>query len=298
MNREMLKENRVHGDPMYPVSVYPITEIEGPMILDPHWHDEMEFLLVTEGKALFQIDMAHYELHAGQAVFINSGELHAGFPIEDASCSFTAVVFHPELLGSSSYDVMQKKYVDPLLKKQVFPPTLISNEQPWELEVLQLLKQIIADNSAESPAYEFSTKARLLLMMAQLFSQAPSAPPRKNYAADSYKLERIKSVIDYVHQHFDEPLRLKDLAEQVNMSEGHFCRFFKQMMKKSPVEYMNHYRTQKAARLLENSDKKIVEIAMDVGFDNLSYFITVFKQFVGCTPSQYRKQVQRAVLEL
>ncbi|MNP38977.1 Bifunctional transcriptional activator/DNA repair enzyme AdaA [compost metagenome] len=104
------------------------------------------------------------------------------------------------------------------------------------------------------------------------------------------KVERIKNVLNYIHEHYPEPLKLKDLASEINMSEGHFCRFFKQMVQKTPIDYMNNYRIQKACKLLENSNQKMVDIAMDVGFDNLSYFITVFKQHKKSTPSQYRKQ--------
>lgn len=94
----------------------------------------------------------------------------------------------------------------------------------------------------------------------------------------------------YINSHAHEPIRLREIADEIGMSEGHFCRFFKQMVQKSPVEYINYHRIQKACRLLEQSDRKVVDIALDVGFDNLSYFIATFKKWKGLTPSQYRKQ--------
>jgi predicted Rossmann fold flavoprotein len=81
-------------------------------------------------------------------------------------------------------------------------------------------------------------------------------------------------------------LSLKNVSIRL---EGHFCRFFKRLVRKTPVEYINYYRVNRAVKLLENEDAKIIEIAMDVGFDSFSYFISMFKRYMKCTPSQYRK---------
>lgn len=73
------------------------------------------------------------------------------------------------------------------------------------------------------------------------------------------------------------------------MSEGHFCRTFKLITFKTPIDYLNYYRTTKAQDLLIRSNKKVLEICMDVGFNNLSYFINIFKKNTGYTPSAFKK---------
>lgn len=74
MERAQLREDRIHGNAMYPVSVYPdIQQLNGDSILDCHWHDEMEFTMVTQGSAVFQIDMNRYEVKAGEAIFVHRG---------------------------------------------------------------------------------------------------------------------------------------------------------------------------------------------------------------------------------
>ncbi|MGF7045599.1 AraC-like DNA-binding protein [Paenibacillus sp. DS2015] len=293
MNRDILKENRIHGNPMYPVSIYPnVEQINDQSILDCHWHDEMEFIVVRDGRAIFQIDMTYFEVNAGEAIFVNSGEIHAGYLAADnLPCIFSAVVFNLDLLLSQAFDVVQEKFIDPLLKKQMIPPQHIQRNSGWEIDILNYLDNILAENDAQTPTCELTTKAQLYLIFAKMNAHMQANIKTDLRPTGSHdKIERLKSVLNYIHQHYSEPLRLKDLASEINMSEGHFCRFFKQMVQKTPVDYLNHYRTQKACKQLENSDKKIVDIAMDVGFENLSYFITVFKQYQGCTPSQYRKQ--------
>ncbi|GIP27500.1 putative HTH-type transcriptional regulator YdeC [Paenibacillus sp. J23TS9] len=297
MNREMLREDRVHGHPMYPVSIYPnIEQRNGNSILDCHWHDEMEFIVIRKGHAVFQLDMTYVEAHEGQAIFVNSGQLHAGVLDGNSPCVFSAVVFSPDLLTSPDFDVIQEKYIGPLLDKSFQPEPLIKGERIWEKEVLAALNRILEDNEQRLPAYELSTKAHLYLIFARMFIHPQNSDHRQHLPSGSPdKVERLKTVLNFIHDHYSEPLRLKDLAGLISMSEGHFCRFFKQLTQKSPVEYINHYRILKACKLLENSGMKIVDIAMESGFDNLSYFITVFKQMKGCTPSRYRKPFNEKV---
>lgn len=297
MNRDMLRENRVHGNPMYPVSIYPnVEQLNGQCILDCHWHDEMEFIVVREGSASFQIDMTTILVKAGEAVFINRGEIHAGYLAEGAaSCVFSAVVFSADFLGSQSFDALQEKFINPLIKRQLVPNSHIRGNTPAEKEILHYLDQILAANEAVLPTRELTTKAQLYMILAHMHEQMQIVKQDSTQAGSHDKVERLKTVLNYIHEHYAQPLKLKQLADLINMSEGHFCRFFKQMVQKSPVEYLNHYRTQKACKQLENTDHKIVDIAMDVGFDNLSYFITVFKQHKGCTPSQYRKEFYEKV---
>ncbi|OMF09596.1 AraC family transcriptional regulator [Paenibacillus amylolyticus] len=291
MERERLREDRIHGNAMYPVSVYPdIQQLNGDSILDCHWHDEMEFTMVTQGCAVFQIDMNTVEVQAGEAIFINRGEIHAGYLKGDVLCIFSSIVFNPELLGSRAFDTVQEKFIGPLVRKTVIPPSHIKADENWGQEILDLLKRIFADHAGRTETCEMSTKAYLYLIFARMFEHMRPAPLKGTVATGSHdKVERLKSVLSYIHKRYPEPLKLKELADEANMSEGHFCRFFKQMVQKTPVDYINYYRVQQACVQLENTDHKIVDIAMDVGFEHLSYFITTFKKHKATTPSQYRK---------
>ncbi|MBE0336463.1 AraC family transcriptional regulator [Paenibacillus sp. 23TSA30-6] len=292
MNREMLRENRIHGNPMYPVSVYPgVEQLNGNCVLECHWHEEMEFIVVERGSAVFQTDMAYTEVSEGEALFVNSGELHAGYLKRDPDCVFSAVVFHPDLLLSRTQDAVQEQFIDPFISKKLVAPPHIRGVLPWEQEVLTALHRIITSHEQNAPARELATKAQLYSIIASMYPHmTPANGEDVIMAGQRSKVERIKQALAYINNHAHEPIRLRDIADEIRMSEGHFCRFFKQMVQKSPVEYINYHRVQKACRLLEQSDRKVVDIALEVGFDNLSYFIATFKKWNGMTPSQFRKQ--------
>ncbi|MBW7458402.1 cupin domain-containing protein, partial [Paenibacillus sepulcri] len=79
--RPLLKENRLHGDTMLPLGVYENQYMPGGKGFDCHWHEETEFLLVLEGEVLFQVDTEYFTVKAGEAVFIDGGDIHAALDV-------------------------------------------------------------------------------------------------------------------------------------------------------------------------------------------------------------------------
>ena len=79
-------------------------------------------------------------------------------------------------------------------------------------------------------------------------------------------------------------------AAQIDLSENHFMRFFKQTLGVSFVTYLRNYRLTKAEEMLYTTDASILDIAQDSGFQNVSYFIREFRNKYGETPLKYRRQ--------
>ena len=287
MNKEQLKEKRLHGDPLYPANLYDYAPIGSEPLMELHWHTELELLLVTSGSATFRVGIHTYEVQAGEALFINSGELHEA--IEGRACAFRALVFHPDLIRSAADDTLQVQYLDPLLQGRHLAPVHLTSGDPAHRALLEPLQQLLRLHAERPPVYELTAKGLLLLVLADLVRLSQPAADRTRVAADQYKMERLKQAIGYIQSHYSEAVRLRDMAASVSMSEAYFCRFFKDMTGRNPVDYLNQYRMQQAARLIRSTDNKMTDIAMDVGFNHLSYFIGVFKQHYGCTPSAYRK---------
>ncbi|MFS0726073.1 AraC family transcriptional regulator [Paenibacillus sp. 1P07SE] len=287
MNKEQLKEKRLHGDPLYPANLYDYAPIGSEPLMELHWHIELELLLVTSGSATFRVGIQEYQVKAGEALFINSGELHEA--LEASGCAFRALVFHPDLIRSAADDTLQVQYLDPLLQGRHRAPVHMRGDAAGHRDILELLERLLQLHEEKPLAYELMAKGMLLLILSLLYQQGEPAADRTRVAADQYKMERLKQAIGYIQTHYGEAVRLRDMAASVSMSEAYFCRFFKDMTSRNPVDYLNQYRMQKAAHLIRTTDAKMTDIAMDVGFNHLSYFIGVFKQHYGCTPSVYRK---------
>ena len=102
---------------------------------------------------------------------------------------------------------------------------------------------------------------------------------------------RLTPVIRYIRSHIQENINIETLAQQAFMSQGHFFRYFKNVMGITPVDFINQEKINKAKVIL--SDKQSIslnEVACAVGYSNTSYFIKLFKKYTGCTPSQFRSE--------
>jgi len=288
--QSLLKENRVHGDSMFPLAAYWIELPSGTHVLDTHWHEEAEFFMLLEGEILFQVDTEYFPLRAGEAVFIESGDIHAAYVLnEDTPCKFCALVFLPDLLASAQYDTIQQNAILPLQEKRQSFPRHITPAIPWQQELLHHLKQMMEAYANKMPGFETFMKGTLLIMLSKITAEGRFENRSQSDDADTTKINRLKKVILYIQDNYQEPIRTRDLSELIPMSEGQFCRFFKMMTRKTPVDYINSYRIRQAADLLQQSERKISDIAFEVGFDNVSYFIKVFRKAMKCSPSEFRK---------
>ena len=81
---------------------------------------------------------------------------------------------------------------------------------------------------------------------------------------------------------------LNQMAEAASMSPKYFCRFFYQMTRHTPIEYLTMQRIEYACYALSTTDEPVTSIALSCGFNDLSYFIRTFKRYKGVTPRQYR----------
>lgn len=102
--------------------------------------------------------------------------------------------------------------------------------------------------------------------------------------------EWVGQMTDYIDRCYDEPITLDRLAELYRGSPYHLHRVFKRIAGMTPVEYVQRIRVARAQERLADTEQAMSDIARAVGFGSVPYFITVFKQRVGTTPSEYRRQ--------
>ncbi|ANY65286.1 AraC family transcriptional regulator [Paenibacillus sp. BIHB 4019] len=288
--RHSLREDRMHGDVTFPLAAYWMEYAPGEVNVDCHWHDEAEFLVVLEGEMLFQIDTEYFPVRAGEAVFIDSGDIHAGHSLNGSSCTYCAIVFDVRWLDSTSYDAVQETCVRPFQEKKKTFPRHISPDSGWKRQLLFLLRCMINCCRAPYAGFEAAVKGYFYLMLHEIAIENRACNRSEARTDDRTRIERLKKSILYIQLHYRRQIRIGELAEQIPMSEGQFFRFFKSMTRQTPVEYLNAYRVNQAAELLLHTERKISDIALEVGFDHISYFVKVFRKTLNCTPSDFRKQ--------
>ena len=122
-------------------------------------------------------------------------------------------------------------------------------------------------------------------------------PNQGNYAQKKYDLthEHIEKMKAYIREHYNEDLKLMDLAKQFGFSYCYISTYFKENMAEGFSGYLNKIRIGKAKSMLLNTARTITEVGSEVGYTDQSYFCRVFKKIVGVTPGRYRKDKGRQV---
>ena len=202
---------------------------------------------------------------------------------------FKAIVFSDSFLHNGSFDLIQSKYLDPIVKNRLSIKRHITGTDEWEQTLLQRLNQAMDKMLYCTPVYELLVKSELYAIISLMVLNSRPVPSAEGSRSRSYRTEEMKTALKYMQDNSSRKLSTTSISSHLNISEGHFCRLFRQYFKRTPIEYLNYYRVSKAARLLKDTELKVLEVAMEVGFDNLSYFIATFKHFMGTTPSKYRK---------
>ncbi|HHD2752973.1 TPA: response regulator [Clostridium perfringens] len=100
----------------------------------------------------------------------------------------------------------------------------------------------------------------------------------------------VEKVSKYIDDNMDKMLKLEELASICNLSPGYFSRIFKKETGKTVITYINEKKVEKAKKLLKESKEPIINISLDLGFDDCGYFIRVFKKITGLTPKAFREE--------
>lgn len=125
------------------------------------------------------------------------------------------------------------------------------------------------------------------------FIKIRGADPKKLFR----KKTQLQSVdlhkaIRFIEEHLPDVIHLDRVAREANTSRYHLCRFFKKRVGISPMKFVTYMRLEKAKELLGKSDLTISAVASEVGLNDTSSFVKLFKRFTGMTPTGYKKSLK------
>lgn len=109
--------------------------------------------------------------------------------------------------------------------------------------------------------------------------------------ADAKHANLLHRCVQYISEHYSEPITLTQMAEEVYLTPSYLCRVFKKETGLTFNEYLNRVRINKAKELLRNRDLRLTDISLMVGYEDQSYFTKVFKRLTGTLPRAYRESL-------
>ena len=284
---ENYQEKISHGNPLFPYITYLCSIPLDFSYVPIHWHDEMEIIYIKKGHGIITVDFTQYQVSAGTLALIIPGQLHSIEQYENESMEYENIIFKPDLLSSGANDLCMIQYIVPLLDGSL-PIEYFLTPALGSFEALSnCIRQIDLVCADQTPGWQLAVKSSLFNFFFLLISERQKKTV--STSSNSKSLEKMKTVLKYVENHYTEKLTIDDMAELTYYSKSHFMKFFKAHMGIGFTEYLNDYRLTMAARLLKSSDDSILMIADASGFDNLSYFNRIFKRKYGISPGAYRK---------
>ena len=253
-----------------------------------HWHTEIEFTLITDGRMIYQINDSSIRLNAGEALFGNSGTLHSAHREEEADCSYISVTFSPRLLYGYEGSLLQEKYVEPLIHNSGLAFLHFYSNESWHGEIIEGLRRITVIYEEKKPLYELRLQEELLHIW-RLILEHCSPDKVYNNRKDEKNYERIRGMITFIQENYQQKLELEDIARHVHLCKSECCRIFKRYMKESLFEYLLKYRIEQSLPEILAGEESLTEIALHSGFADSNYFSKVFRRLKGCSPRDYRK---------
>lgn len=99
-----------------------------------------------------------------------------------------------------------------------------------------------------------------------------------------------RKVLGFINENLQENISLHVLATLIGVSEYHFLRLFKASFDETPLQYIIRLRMDRAKYLLKKTTLSVTEVGLEVGYESVSHFITLFKRHTGVTPVQFQRQ--------
>ncbi|MDO4345680.1 MAG: AraC family transcriptional regulator [Eubacteriales bacterium] len=298
-----LKEKRLHGTDTFPCAYYQTDDsfffADMPFQVKHHWHEELEIVYFQHGSFHAEINMQKYDVCGECFFFVGSGDLH--YIYANGNFAEKALVFSPSMLFFQENDPVQSSLIRPLFARELSFLHILTEDSPCfslvKANFLAIAKIFVPENaSGSNPQEQYAlsdpisyarVKAALLNILADL---AQYGLLSASVSSGDRRIDAIKSSLSYMKEHLEEKIYVRDLSGLANMNEQYFCRFFKKMIGKSPMEYLGELRIRHACTLLKETNHSVMDICLESGFNNLGNFLRTFKKICGCTPLQYRKK--------
>lgn len=281
MKNGELKEQTSHGSFDFPIEYYHVDFNHPKYDMMYHWHPEYEIIKITEGSILLNLDGEEFLAKKGDIIVVSDRVCHSGKP---NNCVYECVVFDLRTFALRNNSLAAQ------LEKLLSHKNTINRVMPKDnVQLNGIMETLFNALKEKEEGYEFVVTGAVYqfigaVLKYRLYSAGSVVRGRSESQQTSFK-----NAIRYIEDNYTSHIFLADIAKAAGMTSKYFCCFFYNITQKTPIEYLNYYRIERACEKLILSDSPITYIAFDCGFNDVSYFTKTFKKITGTTPLCYRK---------
>lgn len=272
-------EHAPRGTFDFPIELYYVDPSHPRYEMPFHWHMEHELILVLEGALHLSVEGEAFDLGPGDCMLIADGSIHGGTP---EGCVYECLVFDLERFLAGTTTCAQRAAA-------LTEGGRLEGKFPAGSPAAAIVSRLFQAMETERPGYELTTMGLLWQLWGELLARRLSGGEAPGAPRDVRRAQAVKNVLRCIRSRYAQPLTLEDLAAQAALEPKYFCRVFRQITGRTPINYLNYYRVECAAELLCSTQGSITEIALECGFGDVSYFSRMFRRYKGQTPGQYRR---------
>ena len=278
-----LKENKPHGTKDDPFSTYHIQNGGQSFQIPVHWHDELEIIYVKSGFLTVNISGENYIGKPGDAFVVSPGNLHF-MGSQTGNVDYFTFLFPLKYIAFRTDDMLDDKLIEPLNSGHLMISPEIKDTVKEQCEQLAGVYAAEIDESESKITGQIKKKIILLQFIHELW--------KKGFIVENDTTGRNtveKEMVSYIQQNYTGKILLREFGEQFHLSEKYISRYFKEHFHITLSQYVTYLRLEHAKQMLQETDISVTEVAMQSGYQNISYFIRSFKKTYGVSPLKYRK---------
>lgn len=255
-----------------------------------HWHEDIEWVYIRSGQMNYYMNGKRVLLNTGEALMVNSRQMHYGYSENGQDCDFIRILCHPKIFITNS--VLYQSYIAPVLSNPSLEYLHLKPEFPEDAEALQLLPEILRIKKEHPAAYEIEAAALLSLLWCRLLRSHPMMPNEAAAKPKEPDLLVQRDMVSYIYSHYSESINLDEIAAAGKVCRNKCCQIFRRYLNQSPIDFLNHYRLEVSCHLLNNTKLSIAEICTACGFNHQSYYSKIFLRTYSCSPRDFRKRTE------
>ena len=255
-----------------------------------HWHKAVELFYMESGSLEYDTLGGKLLFPAGSGGMVNSNILHMTKALSQTEKNIQLLhIFDVSLIAGGQDSRIWQKYIAPVITA---PQIEIIPLFPGNAAEERILKLIAASFqlSEDEFGYEIKLRKALAEIWLMLFERSSSMREKKGEFNKSN--DKIKLMMIYIHEHYQEKISIPELAAAAYLSERECYRVFHDCLHMTPADYIKAYRLQAACRRLAKGQESVTVISHDCGLGSSSYFGKVFREYAHCSPTEYRRKWQ------
>ena len=255
-----------------------------------HWHEDIEWVYIRSGQMNYYMNGKRVLLNTGEALMVNSRQMHYGYSENGQDCDFIRILCHPKIFITNS--VLYQSYIAPVLSNPSLEYLHLKPEFPEDAEALQLFPEILRIKKEHPAADEIEAAALLSLLWCRLLRSHPMMPNEAAAKPKEPDLLVQRDMVSYIYSHYSESINLDEIAAAGKVCRNKCCQIFRRYLNQSPIDFLNHYRLEVSCHLLNNTKLSIAEICTACGFNHQSYYSKIFLRTYSCSPRDFRKRTE------